>query len=100
MSDKMKIIDENSNNYHEKLKPLHKSSYILDFYWRIISWKLKFIAKPINSLYIGNCKFQKGTKEMQWMKACIVHGESAQIFIMRKTKLEINFQVQDTQWDL
>ena len=27
--------------------------------------KLKFIALPINSLYIGNCKFQIGTKEIQ-----------------------------------
>ena len=34
------------------------------------------------------------------METYIVHGESAQIFIMRKTKLEVNFQVQDTQWDL
>ena len=31
------------------------------------------------------------------METYIVHGEPAQIFIMRKTKLEINFQVYDTQ---
>ena len=31
------------------------------------------------------------------MDIYIVHGESAQIFIMRKTKLDVNFQVQDTQ---
>ena len=30
----------------------------------------------------------------------VAHGESAQIFIMRKTKLEVNFQAQDTHWDL
>ena len=27
----------------------------------------------------------------------ILHGESAQILIVRKTKLDVNFQVQDTQ---
>ena len=31
------------------------------------------------------------------METDTVHGESAQIFIMRKAKLEVNFQVQDTQ---
>ena len=31
------------------------------------------------------------------METYSVHGEPAQIFIMRKTKLEINFQVYDTQ---
>ena len=31
------------------------------------------------------------------METYIVHGKPAQIFIMRKTKLEINFQVYDTQ---
>ena len=31
------------------------------------------------------------------METYFVHGESAQIFVMRKLKLEINFQVQDTQ---
>lgn len=30
------------------------------------------------------------------METYTVHGELAQIFIMRKTKLEINFQLQDT----
>ena len=34
------------------------------------------------------------------METYIVHGESPQIFIITKTKLEVNFQVQDTQWDL
>ena len=34
------------------------------------------------------------------MEAYIVHGESAQILIMRKVKLDLNFKVQDTQWDL
>ena len=31
------------------------------------------------------------------METYIVHGESVQIFILRKTKLEVNFQGQDTQ---
>ena len=31
------------------------------------------------------------------METYIVHGESAQILIMRKAKLDVNFQVQDTQ---
>ena len=31
------------------------------------------------------------------METYIVHGESAQFFIMRKDKLEVNFQGQDTQ---
>ena len=34
------------------------------------------------------------------MEAYIVHGESAQIFVERKAKLEINFKVQDTKQDL
>ena len=34
------------------------------------------------------------------METYIVHGESAQILIMRKTKLDVNFQVQDTPCDL
>ena len=34
------------------------------------------------------------------METYVVHGESAQFFIMRKAKLEVNFQVQGTQWDL
>ena len=59
--------------------------------------KTELIAKPINSLYIGNRKFQKGTKEMKSMETYIVHEESAQILAIRKTKLEINFHVQDTQ---
>ena len=43
-------------------------------------------------MYIRNHKFQKGTNEMQQMEtSCIIHGESAQIFIMRKAKLEVNF---------
>ena len=48
--------------------------------------KLKFTTKPINSPYTGNRKFQKDTKEMQQMETYIVHGESAQFFIMRKIK--------------
>ena len=31
------------------------------------------------------------------METYIVHGKSAQNFVMRKTKVEINFQVQNTQ---
>ena len=30
------------------------------------------------------------------METYIVYGKSAQMFILRKTKLEINIQVQDT----
>ena len=33
------------------------------------------------------------------METYNVHGESAQIFIMRKNKLDVNIQVEDTQWD-
>ena len=31
------------------------------------------------------------------METYIVHGESAQMFAIRKMKLEISFQAQDTQ---
>ena len=34
------------------------------------------------------------------MKTYIIHGESAHISIMKKTKLDVNFQVEDTQLDL
>ena len=33
------------------------------------------------------------------METYIDHGELIQIFVMRKTNLEINFQLQATQWD-
>ena len=34
------------------------------------------------------------------MDTYFIYGESAQIFIKRKTKLGINFKVHDTQLDL
>ena len=59
----------NLNNYHEKIKFTFKSNpqKVVDT-WLLLKndiMKTELIAKPINSLYIGNRKFQKGTKEMK-----------------------------------
>ena len=46
-------------------------------------------------MHIENLK--KGAKEMPLMETCTFHSELAQIYIIRKTKLQINFQLHDTQ---
>ena len=57
---------ENLNNNHEKIKfTIETSPKKFLGTRRMVSIKLRFIAKPINSSYNGNCKLQKDTKEMQ-----------------------------------
>ena len=84
---------DNLNNYHEKIKFTIETNLQIFLDTRLL------LENDIIKSYRKANKFPVHWKS-QIPETYIVHGESAQIFIMRKTKLEINFQVLDTQLDL
>ena len=80
------------HNWNQPEKVPRYSTFVEEWYHK--NWSLPKSQQVPYTLEITNSKkIQK--KCNKWRH--IAHGESA---IMRKAKLEVNFQVQGNQWDL
>ena len=92
---------EKLKNYHEKLNFTIETNPKKFLDTRLLlendNIKTEVYRKPNKFPVQWKSQIPKRYKRNAINGDLIVHGESAQILIVRKTKLDVNFQVQDTQ---